>query len=61
MPAERPVDNGSVAEPLPNVFTFHHLLGFLAYIAGCLRVSIAHLCRYVYKVLTFQRHRQQYY
>lgn len=57
----RPIDNGSSAETLPNVFTVNHLLGFLAYVAGCLRVSIVYICRYLYKVLTFQQHRQQQY
>ena len=58
----RPIDTGSHAETLPNVFTVNHLLGFLAYVAGCLRVSVVYIVRYLYKVLTLQQQqRQQHY
>ena len=55
----RSINTEGSAETLPNVFTVNHLLGFLAYVASCLRVSIAYICRYLYKLLTFQQHSQQ--
>ena len=58
---QRPLDHASHAETLPNVFTVNHLLGFLAYVADCLRVSIVYICRYLYKVLTCQQQSQQHY